>query len=321
MKAVKVGVVGAGYLGRFHAEKYAALESTELVGIVDVDLERAEELADKLGTKPFVSCAELFGEVDAVSVVTPTETHFAITRELLSRGIDVLLEKPMTTTVAEADKLVAIAEKEGAILQIGHLERFNAAVVALEGKDVAPLFIESDRLSPFPNRGSDVDVILDLMIHDIDIILNLVDAEVESVEAVGVPVVTDKADIANARIQFSNGCVANVTASRVSSVAVRKTRLFQPDEYVSIDYAVQKIAIFTREKVEGGMPRVVEEDITIERRDALMEEIKAFIACVESRKQPLVSGREGTRALLVAQQIQEAIKKSLERVASRFEQG
>lgn len=318
MEPIRVGVIGAGYLGRFHAEKYAALESTELVGIVDVDLERAEVLADKLGTKPFTSCAEFFGEVDAVSVVTPTETHFAITREFLSRGIDVLLEKPMTNTVAEADELVAIADKQGAILQIGHLERFNAAVVALEGKNVAPLFIESDRLSPFPNRGSDVDVILDLMIHDIDIILNLVDAEVESVEAVGVPVVTDKADIANARLQFDNGCVANVTASRVSNVAVRKTRLFQPDEYVSIDYAAQKIAIFRREKGAEGIPRVVEEDITIERQDALMEEIRAFITCVEKREQPLVSGREGKRALLVAQQIQEAIRKSLERVASHF---
>ncbi|MFQ5585511.1 MAG: Gfo/Idh/MocA family protein [Thermodesulfobacteriota bacterium] len=318
MKRIRVGVIGAGYLGRFHAEKYAALDSAELVGVVDIDRKRADTLAAAVETQAFSSHTDILDKVDAVSVVTPTETHFDITRELLARGIDVMLEKPMTSTVDEADELIETAERCGALLQIGHLERFNAAVVALEGKDVAPLFIESDRLSPFPNRGVDVDVILDLMIHDIDIILNLVDSDVESVEAVGVPVVTGKVDIANARLKFKSGCVANVTASRVSKEMVRKTRLFQPDEYVSIDYAAQKIAIFRRERGAGGLPRIVEEDITIERRDSLMEETRAFLTCVERREQPLVSGREGKRALLVAQQIQDSIQQSLEAVGARL---
>jgi predicted dehydrogenase len=311
MKMIKTAVIGAGYLGRFHAEKYSQLPNTELVGIVDLDRVKADDLATRLNTGSFYSHMDILDKVDAVSVVTPTETHFEIARDFLSRRIDVMLEKPMTSTVDEAEELIREAERNGALLQIGHLERFNGAVVALEGKDISPLFIESDRLSPFPNRGVDVDVVLDLMIHDIDIILNLVKSDFESVEAVGVPVVSGKVDIANARLRFKNGCVANVTASRVAREALRKIRLFQPGEYISIDYAAQKISIFRKEGGDGEMPRVVEEDIKIEMKDSLMEEIKAFLNCVANRSQPLVSGRDGRRALHVAQKIQAAIKESL----------
>jgi predicted dehydrogenase len=316
MKMIKTAVIGAGYLGRFHAEKYSQLPNTELVGIVDLDRVKADDLATRLNTGSFYSHMDILDKVDAVSVVTPTETHFEIARDFLSRRIDVMLEKPMTSTVDEAEELIREAERNGALLQIGHLERFNGAVVALEGKDISPLFIESDRLSPFPNRGVDVDVVLDLMIHDIDIILNLVKSDFESVEAVGVPVVSGKVDIANARLRFKNGCVANVTASRVAREALRKIRLFQPGEYISIDYAAQKISIFRKEGGDGEMPRVVEEDIKIEMKDSLMEEIKAFLDCVANRTQPLVSGRDGRRALHVAQKIQAAIKKSLNTIES-----
>ncbi|MEE8185563.1 MAG: Gfo/Idh/MocA family oxidoreductase [Thermodesulfobacteriota bacterium] len=311
MKTIKTGVIGAGYLGRFHAEKYFQLPNAELVGVVDLDREKADNLANRLNTGSFYSHRDILDKVDAVSVVTPTETHFEIAKDCLARGIDVMLEKPMTSTVGEAEKLIEEAKRNDALLQIGHLERFNGAVVALEGKCVSPLFIESDRLSPFPNRGVDVDVVLDLMIHDIDIILNLVKSDFESVEAVGVPVVSGKVDIANARLKFRNGCVANVTASRVAREALRKIRLFQPGEYISIDYAAQKIAIFKKEGGDGEMPRIVEEDIKIEMKDSLMEEIKAFLNCVANRSQPLVSGRDGRRALHVAQKIQAAIKESL----------
>ncbi len=312
MRQIRAAVIGVGYLGRFHAEKFLKLPNVRLVGVVDVDKKRSDDMASRLGTTPFYSFEDLLdrSSVDAVSVVTPTETHYCIAKEFLARGISVMLEKPMTRTVSEAEKLIEEAERNNVVLQIGHLERFNAAVVAMDGKDVAPLFIESDRLSSFQQRGTDVDVVLDLMIHDIDIILNLVKSDIVSVDAVGVPVVTGKVDIANARLKFRNGCVANVTASRVSKRKMRKIRLFQPKEYVSIDYDTQNIAIF-RKKTNGGMPEIVEEDIRIDRSDTLLEEIKAFVDCVAHGGEPLVSGRDGKRALEVAMRIQKSISGSL----------
>ncbi|MEE9614643.1 MAG: Gfo/Idh/MocA family oxidoreductase [Thermodesulfobacteriota bacterium] len=309
---IRAGVVGTGYLGRFHAEKYAELEGVELVGVADLDLEKAREVAAKVSTEPFPSHKDLLDRVDAVSVVTPTETHHEIGMDFLSKGVDVLIEKPIAVTAEEAGALIEEAEKRGAVLQVGHLERFNSAVVALEGKLTAPMFIEAHRLSTFTTRALDVDVVLDLMIHDIDIILNLVDADVEAVEAVGIPVISDKVDIANARLKFTNGCVANVTASRVSNERLRRTRLFQPDAYIAIDYAAQHISISRRMKgEEGGPPAIVREELDIERKDSLMEEIKSFIECSAGKKAPLVSGRDGRRALEVAHRIQESVDSSM----------
>ncbi len=215
MRTMKVGVVGVGYVGSLHAEKYGKLEGCRLVGVVDIVRERADAVAQGCDTRPFYRYQDLFGQVDAVSVAVPTVLHYAIARDFLERGVDVLLEKPMAATLEEGRALVRLAEGRRSILQVGHLERFNAAVAALEGTLNTPVFIESHRLSPFPGRGTDVDVVLDLMIHDIDIILSIVKAPVEAISAVGVPVLSGNVDIANARITFANGCVANVTASRV----------------------------------------------------------------------------------------------------------
>ena len=319
-KKVKVGVVGVGYLGRFHAEKYKSLPSVELVGVIDADRKQADEVAAALDTMAFYSYNDILSKdkVDAVSIVVPTLLHYSIAKDFLSKGIDVLLEKPMTNTLEEADRLIKEAGRRNAILQVGHLERFNAAVMASEGIVNNPMFIESYRLSPFPNRSTDVDVVLDLMIHDIDIIMNFIKSEIESVDAVGAPVITGKVDMANARLRFKNGCVANVTASRVSKERVRKIRLFQHDAYISIDYAHQHMAVFRKlPGKNGGLPRIVEEDIKIGKNDTLLEEVKAFINSVITRKPPLVSGEDGRRALEVAQLIQKSIVSSMQKSVSR----
>lgn len=307
---IKVGVVGVGYLGKFHGDKYKAIEDTELVGVVDLDFKRAKEVAGELGVEAYKDYSALFDKVDAVSIVTPTETHRNVGKEFLSRGIDVLIEKPMTVTMEEADDLISTAKENNSILQVGHLERFNPAVVALEGIVNNPVFIESHRLAPFPNRATDVDVVLDLMIHDIDIILNLVDSDLERVDAAGVPVVSGKVDIANARLKFVNGCVANVTASRVSREPQRKIRLFQHDAYISIDYAEQEISV-TRLKSGSEKLVVEEEKIHIEKGDSLLEEIQSFVDCIKNKKSPLVSGEVGKRALSVAHRIQDEVKASM----------
>ncbi len=312
MDRKKVAVIGTGYLGRFHAEKYAGLEGADLIGVVDTDIKRAEEVAKKHGTKAYSSYEDVIADCDAVSIVTPTETHCEIGLAFLNKGVDVLIEKPLATSIEEADKLIAAADSSGAILQVGHLERFNGAVLALEGKVSRPMFIESHRLSTFTERSLDVDVVLDLMIHDIDIILNLVHSEVESVDAVGIPVISGKVDMVNARIKFVNGCVANVTASRVSKDRLRRVRLFQSDAYIAIDYAAQHISIARLVPGEAGkLPTIVDEELDIERKDSLKEEIKSFINCVIEKKAPLVSGRDGKRALEVAQKIQKSIADSM----------
>lgn len=312
MKKIKVGVVGVGYLGRLHAQKYAMIEEAELVGVTDVDFDRAKEIAESVNTKAFPSYKDLIGKVDAVSIVTPTESHCRIGVEFLSKGIDVLVEKPIAVNTAEAEELIREAGKTKAILQVGHLERFNAAIVALGGRVTNPLFIESDRLSPFPNRSTDVDVILDLMIHDIDIILNLVNSEVESVEAVGLPVISGKMDVANARLKFRNGCIANVTASRASKDRVRKIRIFETNGYTTIDFANQHISVSKAVPgKDGGYPSLQDEELDIEKRDSLLEELKSFVSCSATRKKPLVSGHDGKRALEVAQMVQEAARISM----------
>lgn len=309
-RRIKVAVIGVGFLGKFHAEKYSRLPDVELVGVVDADKKQAEAVASGLKTSAFHSYKDILSKdkVDAVSIVVPTSLHYGIAKDFLLQGIDCLLEKPITNTLDEADELIRIAVNKKAILQIGHLERFNAAVMAARGIVNNPLYIECHRLSPFPNRSTDVDVILDVMIHDIDIILSLVQSDIESIDAAGLPLLTNMADIANARLRFKNGCVANITASRVSKERVRKITLFQQDGYVAIDYAEQTMAVFRKVSEKNReLPHIAEEAASIEKNDTLLEEIKAFVNSVITRKPPAVSGEDGRKALDVAQRIQYAI--------------
>jgi predicted dehydrogenase len=310
MSRLRAGVIGVGYLGRFHAQKYASLENVELVGVADVSRERAEEVATEVGTTAFTDYRELLAKVDLVSIVVPTQYHFAVAKECLESGCHILLEKPVTQTVAEADELIRMAAGRRLVFQVGHLERFNPAILALKGVLKNPLFIESHRLAPFKPRGTDVNVVLDLMIHDIDIILNMVHSTVKVVNSVGVPVLSSEVDIANARLQFENGCVANVTASRASRESMRKIRIFQPDAYISIDYQERKIAIF-RKGGEGfpipGLPNVTMEEKSFEQGDALLAEIRAFVAAISTGTAPPVTGEDGKRALELALQINQKL--------------
>jgi predicted dehydrogenase len=306
MSKLRAAVIGVGYLGRFHAQKYASLEDVDLVGVVDASRERAEEVAAEVGTAAFTDYRQLLDSVDVVSIVVPTQYHYPVARECLEAGCHILLEKPITQTVEEADHLIRLAEDRGLVFQVGHLERFNPAVLALEGVLKNPLFIESHRLAPFKTRGTDVTVVLDLMIHDIDIILSMVPSAIKLVNSMGVPVLSEEVDIANARLQFENGCVANVTASRVSRDAVRKIRIFQSDAYISIDYQARKISIFRKD--DGGvpvpgLPNVSMEEKSFEQSDALLAEIRAFVDAVRDGTAPVVTGEDGKRALELALQI------------------
>jgi predicted dehydrogenase len=301
--AIPVAVIGAGYLGKFHAEKYAQSAHAELRAVVDIDAARAREVAAKYQTQALTDYRVLFGQVKAVSVAVPTAAHHRVAADFLRQGIDVLVEKPMTAELAEGRELVELAAAHNAILQVGHLERFNPAIRKLEGIIKEPKFVECHRLAPFIERGTDVDVVLDLMIHDIDVITSLVRSPVERVEAVGVPVLTDKPDIANARIKFLNGCIANVTASRVSLKRERKVRFFQPDAYISIDYDQHRAQIFYKPAPGAGWLDIRGESIEIKEADALADEIDSFLQCVRSRSLPLVSGAEGLRALEIASMI------------------
>ena len=299
---LRAGVVGIGYLGAFHADKYASLPDVELVAVVDVDRARAERVAARCRTRAAADYRSLFGHVDCVSLAVPTPLHFALARDCLAQGIDVLVEKPMTETVSDGRALVDAAEQHGRILQVGHLERFNPAIRALAGIITQPRFIECHRLAPFVERGTDVDVILDLMIHDLDVILSLVHADVQTVEAVGVPVLSENADIANARIRFTNGCIANVTASRVALKRERKIRLFQADTYVSVDYGEKHVRVCRRHPGGAG-PTISVEEHALGDSDALFDEIEHFVHAVRTRQRPLVDGRTALRALELAESI------------------
>jgi predicted dehydrogenase len=299
---IKVGVIGVGYLGRHHARLYAELPGAELVGVADLDAGRAREVAAATGSRPFTDFRELLPHVGAVSVVVPTSLHHDVTAACLAAGLDVLLEKPMTVTLDEADRLITLAESKQRIIQIGHLERFNGAVRALVARLVAPRFIESHRLGPFVGRGTDVHVILDLMIHDLDIILSLVRSPITEIRAVGVPVLTSNIDIANTRLEFADGCVANITASRVSKDPMRKLRIFQPDAYFSLDYQKQELVMARRVAAPPapGLPPIEVQTLEIEKEEPLKTQLAAFLDCVATRRPPLVSGREGREALRVA---------------------
>lgn len=309
MTALRAAVVGAGYLGRFHAQKYAAIEQVELVGVADPDERARSGVAGELGCEAFSDHRQLLGRVDAVSVVTPTPSHHRIAADFLEAGAHVLVEKPITVTVAEARELIALAAQHGRILQVGHLERFNPAILALQGILDRPRFIESNRLAPFKARGTDVSVVLDLMIHDIDLIQNIVGSPVASIDAVGAPVFSGETDIANARLRFDNGCVADVTASRISMKAERKLRVFQEDAYLSIDLQ-QKVLTLVRKgagATDDGMPKVDIEERSFDPGDALRAEIEAFLDCIKSGRRPAVSGEDGLRALETAIRIGELV--------------
>jgi predicted dehydrogenase len=305
VEKLKVGVVGVGYFGQFHAEKYAKMEDVELVGVVDVDASRAREIAKRYRTQPFFHYADLFQRVRAVSIAVPTPFHYSVTKECFLQGVDVLLEKPISSTLEEADELIGLSESKGLIFQVGHLERFNGALSGLEGRLRHPLFIESHRLGPFSGRGAEVDVVLDLMVHDLDILLSLVKAKVKQFQAIGIPVLTHTPDIANARIEFENGCTANLTASRVSEEKIRKTRIFQADGILSIDYLSQKLFLSKKGIPPGGekIPEMVTEEIPVKKIDLLETEIHSFLQSVRNRKRPRVSGTDGRQALELALRI------------------
>ena len=299
---IRTAVIGVGYLGLFHAEKFAQLPESSLIGVVDTSQARAEEVAAKVGTTAYTDYRQLFDKVDAVSIVVPTQFHFEVARAFLERGVHVLLEKPVTTTVEEADELIRLAEEKGAVFQVGHLERFNPVIVGLKGLLTDPRFIESIRIAPFKPRGTDVNVVLDLMIHDIDIIQTIVGSPVKQISSIGAPVFTDEEDIANARIQFENGCVANVTASRISLKSERKMRIFQADSYISVDFQNKKLAVFRKGSGEmfPGVPQVDMEEKSFDQGDALKAEIASFLECVRTGAKPVVSGLDGKRALETA---------------------
>jgi predicted dehydrogenase len=303
---LRAAVIGAGYLGSFHAQKYAALDGARLVGVVDVDANRAREVAQRAGAPAYTDYREVLGEIDVASIVVPTEAHFEVARACLEAGVHILVEKPVTRTVEEANELVQLAARRGLVFQVGHLERFNPAILAVREQITRPLFIESDRLALFKPRGTDVNVVLDLMIHDIDLILSLTRSEITDVRSSGFKVLTDAVDIANARIEFADGCVADVNSSRVSQQSLRKLRIFQPDLYVSIDCGTFHVRTVRKEGPAAspdGMPRIVSSEQQFEKADPLLAEIRAFLDAVRAGREPPVSGEDGRRALEVALKI------------------
>jgi len=307
---LRTAVIGVGYLGKFHAEKLAALSDCELVAVVDVDAETRERVASACRTRAVADHRELLGAVDAVCVAVPTPLHHPIARDFLLHDAHVLVEKPVTTTVAQARELVDLADRRHLVLQVGHLERFNPAIAALRERVSAPRFIEAYRVAPFKERGLEVDVILDLMIHDIDIAQTLVGAPIERIAANGTSVFSNKPDIANARLQFATGCVANLTASRVSLKTERSLRLFQHDAYLSADLHAKKLKVYrTRAPADGERwPEIDVEEVVGGETDALRSEIEAFVASIRHGRPPAVSGHEGMRALATAIEIAEMVE-------------
>jgi len=303
---INVGVIGVGYLGKYHVKIYKELNNIKLVGIYDKDKNKAEKIAKEFNVISFPSLDELLSEVSAVSIVIPATYHFEIAKKCIEKGLDVFIEKPITANLYEAEELIRLAERKNVILQVGHSERFNAGVIALMKEVKNPRFIEVHRLCSFKGRGIDVDVILDLMIHDIDILINIVDSEIENIDAIGVPVITNKIDIANVRIRFKNGCIANLTASRVSLNPMRKIRIFQKYSYLSLDYALQKLT-----KVNIVRNQIIKEEINVVANEPLKNELEHFRDCLIKRKKPKISGEDGKKALAIAIKILDEIEKNL----------
>ena len=313
MSKIRAAVIGVGYLGRFHAQKYAALPSCELVAVADGRQEVRDAVAAEVKTRAVADYRELLGQVDAVSVVTPTPAHFAIADAFLDAGAHVLVEKPITETPEQARALIARAKERRRILQVGHLERFNAAILAAEPHLSTPRFMECQRLAPYKERGTDVNVVLDLMIHDIDLVQSLARSDIVSIDAIGTPVFSGEIDIANARIRFANGCVANTTASRVSLKTERKLRIFEDAAYISLDLQ-QKILTLIRKREgvpQAGQLPVSIEEANLEQGDALKSEIASFLDCIRNDRQPIVSGQDGLRALETAIRITEQVHANL----------
>ena len=310
MNKLKVAVIGVGYLGKFHADKYAAHEDCDLIAVVDANADTAKEIADKHGAQALTDYKELLGKVDAVSIVAPTTLHHEIARDFIENGSHVLIEKPITVTVDEADELIELAEKHDRLIQVGHLERFNAALLDIGDALETPTFIESHRLAPFNPRATDVNVVLDLMIHDIDIILEIVKSEIKEMHVSGTRVLTDSTDIANVRLEFENGCVANITASRVSSKTERKIRIFQQNAYISVDFHNLVLSIYKKgdKEIHPGVPEIVITESICENNDALNLEVVAFIDSIKNGTPIIVSGKDGRRALDAAIRISALLK-------------
>ncbi len=304
---IAVGVIGVGYAGSLHAAKYAALPAAELVAVADIDERRAQEAGARYQVHAVTDFRRMLERVRCVSVAVPTQQHYRVARACLEAGVDVLVEKPITATVSDGCELVKAARRHGRVLQVGHLERFNPVVRALSSVISAPRFVECHRLAPFIARGTDVDVVLDLMIHDIDVISSLVHAPVAQIDATGVTVLTERPDIANARIRFEDGCVANVTASRVSMKRERKIRFFQHDAYISLDYDAKKAQVYRMEDRSRGWDGISGQTIVTENGDALRDQIESFLESVANRRDPVVSGEDGLHALRIASAISERL--------------
>jgi predicted dehydrogenase len=304
-KPLKIAVVGSGRVGSLHARTYAQLSGVKLIGVCDINPRRANQVADQCRTKGLTDYRQLLKEdIDGVSIAVPTSLHYKLTREFLNRNINVLVEKPITATLKQADNLLALAGRKNLILQVGHVERFNAAVEAIQKLPAKPLFIECHRLGPYQPRVSDVGVVLDLMIHDIDIIFGLVKSKVKTLQAIGVKILSNYEDIANARITFADGTVANVTASRVTDKVMRKIRIFQQNAYISLDYVTQTALIY--QKIKG---QIIRKEINIQKEHPLKKELRSFLACVRKKRKPQVSGKEAREALNTALTIIAKIKK------------
>ncbi len=303
MNKLRIGVVGVGHIGKNHARLYADLSPAQFTAVYDIDAGRAQQIAREFGVQAAKSLDHFAEQIDAASVSTPTNAHFAVARELLEKGKHLLVEKPIADNTAQASELAALAARHQLVLQVGHVERFNPVLSALEARLTHPRFIEAHRLSPFPNRSMDIGVVLDLMIHDLEIILHLVRAQVQTIDAVGVPVLSKREDIANARLRFENGCVANVTSSRISPERMRKIRVFQEDAYLSLDYQNQSGEIYRR---EGG--GIVRDAVEIEREEPLRRQLAEFIECARTGRAPKVSGLQATAALELAVEITKRIE-------------
>ena len=311
---LRVGVIGVGHLGQHHARLLGAMDGVELVGVVDIKPGRADEVAAKCGTRAWPSAADLLEKTDAVTVAVPTVAHLEVALPFLERGVGVLVEKPIAPTTADADRLIEAASRAGTTLATGHTERFNPAVVTALPLVQDPRFIEVHRLGTFPERSLDIDVIYDLMIHDLDLLLTAVRSEVVSIEAVGVNVLTPRVDIANARLRFASGCIANVTASRISRDRVRKVRFFQHDSYVSIDYAAQEVEVYRLaprgdgDGPEPGRPSIQGGKLQVVNDEPLRRELADFVDAVRHRRDPGVTGQAGRAALELATRIAEKMK-------------
>jgi len=314
MKDIRIGVIGVGHLGNYHLQKYRNLEGCVITAVADVIEDRACRAAEQYGCRPYFDHRELLGSVDAVSIAVPTPFHYETTKTFLDAGVHVLLEKPMTVALHEADELIVVAEKNRALLQVGFVERFNPAVIALAKVINQPLFIEAHRLHPFFERGTDVDVILDLMIHDLDIILHFVKSPIDAIDAVGVSVLSEQVDIANVRLKFKTGCVANITASRVTGKTMQKIRFFGVEGYHAVDYSKRELVSLSKKEGEKGNIDIVSNAVEVIQHDPLEEEIRSFVDSIRNSSTPLVTGRDGRDALELALNISGEMKKAKDKM-------